>query len=64
MKNLTTSDKSVLERLIRSEYDRLHSEGNQIDNSRYLQLIEVSEKLYLSNEFINELKIDVNGGPY
>jgi len=64
MNNLTSSDKSVLERIIRADFDRLDKEGNQLDNSRYLQLIEMSEKLYLSNEFINELKIDTNGGPY
>ena len=64
MKDLSTIDKEVLKRLIRTEYDRLSKEGNQIDNSRYIQLIEMAEKLYLSNDFINDLKIDVNGGPF
>jgi len=60
MKDLTTSDKAVLERLIYDEFHRLYKANLEIDNSNYYKLIEMAQKLYLRNEFIDKLKIDMN----
>ena len=57
MIDITKAEKELLQTMIRSEFDRIKS---PYDNSRYLQLIELAEKLYLDNDFIKQLKDDLN----
>ena len=55
-KQLTRSEKLILETLIENESSK---PIDKVDNSRMHQLIEISDKLYLDNNLITRLKINI-----
>lgn len=57
MKDISKSEKELLETMIRNEFDRIQM---PYDNTRYFQLIELAEKLYLRHEFVAQLKSDLD----
>lgn len=59
MKDLTNADKELLQTALRKEFDSIPINSLDYDNARYLQIIEISEKLYLGNEFIKQMKNDL-----
>ncbi len=57
MIDISKSEKELLQTMVNNEFDRIVS---PYDNSRYLLLIELSEKLYLDNGFIQRLKTNLD----
>ena len=55
-KQLTRSEKVILETLIENEYSK---PVDKVNDSRIYQLIEIAEKLYLDHDLITRLKINV-----